>query len=102
MSDKRKAPRIGVKVFVDVYLKGKLESKGRGIITNISIGGALLETIENLQLRNILILRLVVAPNVSLHFKGKVIRKEKLPGLNSYGIKFLRMGLFEKVKITIP
>ena len=99
MVERRRFLRVGVRIFIDVFIKGDLRTRGRGVISDIGIGGMALETKEDLEIDDVLILRFNLDVNTLFDLKGRIIRKEKKPALIKYGIKFTKIGFFEKIRL---
>jgi len=99
MAERRRFKRVGVSIFIDVFVQGDLKTRGRGVISDLSLGGMALETKEDLGIGNVLILRFNLDANNLIDLKGKIVRKEKQPALIKYGIQFIKIGFFVKLKL---
>ncbi|MEW6555856.1 MAG: PilZ domain-containing protein [Elusimicrobiota bacterium] len=92
----RKHERISVSVLIDVYELGSVIAKGRGHVSDISIGGLSLDTHVALDIGTMLFLKIGDFP---IEIKGKVIRIQQGVGVNRYGVKFIDLGFFDKRKL---
>jgi len=97
--ERRKYPRVSMLVLLDLYVDGEINARGRGVITDLSLGGMALETKENFDVGETLVLRFKVVEGVNFAMEGEVVRKDKKLSTTGYGVKFFNIGFKQKIKL---
>ena len=87
-AERRKHPRVEMRVLLDLYVFGALVSQGRGCVTDLSLGGLRLETEIDFEVDTPLNLRFPMSEEIPLDFMGEIIWKKPGPPGYIYGIKF--------------
>jgi len=97
--ERRKYNRNSVDIVLDIYAKGKVVSRARGLMTDISLGGAKIETLAEFQKGDTLIVELDRPDGKPLMLQGAILHVLHGDRLSTYGIRFTKLGLFGRFKI---
>lgn len=93
--ERRKAVRVPINIILDVYKNGVLEESYRGCGLNLSIKGIAIETDGVFEKNDIVLLRI----NIPIDVKGRIVWVKKEGKISRYGIKFEKLGFFEKIQV---
>ncbi len=97
--ERRQYKRNEVDVVLDVYAKGKVVSRARGLMTDISLGGAKIETLAEFQKGDTLVVELDRLGGKPLMLQGAILHVLHGDRLSTYGIRFSKLGLFGRFKV---
>lgn len=93
--DKRKAPRMPTSILIDVNEAGTAVSKHRGHVADLSVTGMALDTPLTLEKGSSLFLKI----DIPIEVRGEIVRVQKKAGAVRYGIRFMDLGFFEKLRL---
>ncbi len=97
--ERRKTPRIPVRVNIEFWENAKVEKKAKGFIKNISLEGMCIETSLNSFIGNDLIFSLILPDKLRINIYGKIIWQKREADTFRYGIKFTQLDISEKPKL---
>ena len=96
--ERRKHIRVTTKILVDIYAR-EGHKKGRGCITDISMGGIGVESELDIPKLADIYMFVMIEP-ISMDVYGKIVYKaEKMQGLFKYGIQYTKVSLWKKIKL---
>jgi c-di-GMP-binding flagellar brake protein YcgR len=99
--EKRKHKRIPAVILVDLYTPDNSLYLGRGCITDISFGGMQIETKEKIDESNVS-LKFFLSTGVKFeNIHARIVRTTKTSFTYIYGLKFLSMNLFDKLRLWL-
>ncbi len=99
-SEKRRHVRVSNIIMVDIYnyFSGKFISSG--FITDICVGGMRVESNEQLDAEDEVLLKFILPTgNYFDNMKGKIVRTGKESVTIFYGISFLDISLLDKLRL---
>lgn len=99
MEERRQHPRFRLTVLLDLYTDESFMTQGRGCITNLSVGGCAIETKRKFSMNTPLILRFGLSPEDYFDLKGEIVRIKHGVHTNFYGVRFTRVGFFQKLRL---
>lgn len=94
--ERRKSPRVPVKVELQICMADEIEQKSRGFIKNITLDGLCVESDLDASIGSALVFSLDTPYKVKFNIYGKIIWKETSGRNFRYGIKFTRLDITEK------
>ena len=100
--ERRKAPRILVKVNLQLWEDEKTEKTERrtkGFVKNISLDGMSIVTDVHYPVDSDLVLSLALPDDLKMNIYGKIVWMREIEDLYKYGIKFTELDLREKPKL---
>jgi c-di-GMP-binding flagellar brake protein YcgR len=100
--ERRKAPRILVKVNLQLWEDEKTEKTERrtkGFVKNISLDGMSIVTDVHYPVDSDLVLSLALPDDLKMNIYGKIVWMREIEDLYRYGIKFTELDLREKPKL---
>jgi len=98
----RKSKRVSSAILIDIFETTSAVPKGRGCIVDLSIGGLALESEASLPIGDELFLRIYVHDSndaAPVEFYAQVMRFQEFGNIYHYGLKFTRLGFFDKFKL---
>jgi len=98
-SERRKAPRVLVRVNVQLWEDYKLEKKAKGYIKNICLDGMCVVTNIRFTLGTDLIFSVNLSEDLKINIYGKIIWEREDEDVVSYGVKFTELDFREKPKL---
>lgn len=98
-SERRKAPRVLVRVNVQLWEDYKIEKKAKGYIKNICLEGMCVVTNIRFALGTDLIFNLNLPEDLNINIYGKIIWEREDGEVFSYGVKFTELDFREKPKL---
>jgi len=98
-SERRKAPRVLVKVNVQLWEDYKLEKKAKGYIKNICLDGMCVVTNIRFSLGTDLIFCLNLSEDLKINIYGKIIWEREDGEVFLYGVNFTELDFREKPKL---
>ena len=98
-SDRRKAPRVLVRVNVQLWEDYKMERKEKGYIKNICLDGMCVVTNIRFALDTDLIFNLHLTEDLNINIYGKIIWEREEEEVFSYGVRFTELDFREKPKL---
>lgn len=98
-SERRKAPRVLVRVNVQLWEDYKIEKKAKGYIKNICLDGMCVVTSIRFALGTDLIFSLNLSEDLKINIYGKIIWEREDEEVFSYGVKFTELDFREKPKL---
>ena len=98
-SERRKAPRVLVRVNVQLWEDYKVEKKAKGYIKNICLEGMCVVTNIRFALGTDLIFNLNLPEDLKINIYGKIIWEREDGEVFSYGVKFTELDFREKPKL---
>ncbi|MEO0224839.1 MAG: PilZ domain-containing protein [candidate division WOR-3 bacterium] len=93
--ERRRAIRVPINIILDVYKNGKLEHSYRGCGINLSLKGIAIETDGEFEKNEDVLLKI----NIPIDVKGKIVWSKQEGKIYRYGIKFEKLGFFEKFQV---
>ena len=97
--ERRKSPRILVKVNLQLWVDEKAESRAKGFVKNISLEGMSVVTDAHYPVDSDLVLSLTLPDDLKMNIYGKIIWMREIEDLYRYGIKFTELDFREKPKL---
>jgi c-di-GMP-binding flagellar brake protein YcgR len=100
--ERRKAPRILVKVNLQLWEDEKTEKTERrtkGFVKNISLDGMSIVTDVHYPVDSDLVLSLALPDDLKMNIYGKIVWMREIEDLYRYGIIFTELDLREKPKL---
>lgn len=82
-------------MMLDVYKNGKLENSWRGCGLNLSLKGIAIETEGEFEKNDDILIKI----SIPIDVQGKIVWVKKEGQLYKYGIKFSKIGFFEKMQV---
>ena len=98
-SERRKAPRILVRVNVQLWEDYKLEKKAKGYIKDICLDGMCVVTNIRFSLGTDLIFNLNLPEDLKINIYGKIIWEREDEEVFLYGVNFTELDIREKPKL---
>jgi c-di-GMP-binding flagellar brake protein YcgR len=99
-SERRKAPRVLVRVNVQLWEDYKVEKKAKGYIKNICLDGMCVVANIRFALGTDLIFNLNFSDELNINIYGKIIwEREEEEDVFSYGVRFTELDFREKPKL---
>jgi c-di-GMP-binding flagellar brake protein YcgR len=98
-SERRKVPRVLVRVNVQLWEDYKVEKKAKGYIKNISLDGMCVVTNIRFPLGTDLIFNLNLPEDININIYGEIIWEREEEEVLSYGVKFTELDFREKPKL---
>jgi len=98
-SERRKAPRVLVRVNVQLWEDYKIEKKAKGYIKNICLDGMCVVTNIRFPLGTDLIFSLNLPEDLKINIYGNIIWEREDEEVFSYGVKFTELDFREKPKL---
>ena len=100
--EKRRHARIDIVLTADLFRFGNYNPKflGKGIITDLGIGGMKIETNDVISEEEELFIKFFL-PNGAYfdNIRGKIMRTQKVSFTYTYGIRFIEIKLRDKFRI---
>lgn len=100
MGEHRRYKRAAVKTPLIFHTRGREEKRGAGCVSNISLGGMLLETKEDLALGEPFVLSFLLGMKLRLTLTGTIVRKAHAVDVQRYGVKFTRLGFVTRWRLA--
>ena len=97
--EKRRFERYKTMVRSGIYDGLGLNMLAKGYITEISQGGALIETAVDIDLGDEVYVPLRRPDGRSVWIKGQIKRKKKRPAITFYVVEFERTGFFQNMQL---
>ncbi len=97
--ERRKCPRIPVKVNLQLWKDDKIEKKAEGVIKNINLEGLCVETNFPSTVGTDLVFSLNLSNELKLNIYGKIIWQKKIGNVFRYGAQFTKLDITEKPKL---
>lgn len=100
--EKRKHSRIDIVLTADVFRFSHYEPKflGKGVITDLGIGGMKIETNDVIDEKEELLIKFFLPEGVYFdNIRGKIVRTRKESFTFTYGIRFIEMKFRDKFRI---
>jgi len=97
--ERRRSPRILVKVNLQLWENEKIEKKTKGFVKNISLEGMSIVTDVHYPVDSDLVLSLILPDDIKLNIYGKISWMREIEDLYRYGIQFTELDLGEKPKL---
>ncbi len=98
-SERRKAPRVLVRVNVQLWEDYKVEKKEKGYIKNICLDGMCVVTKIRFALGTDLIFNVNLTGDLNINIYGKIIWEREDGEVYSYGVKFTELDFREKPRL---
>ncbi len=98
-SERRKAPRVLVKVNVQLWEDYKLEKKSKGYIKDICLDGMCVVTNIRFPLGTDLIFNLNLPEDLKINIYGKIIWEREDEEVFLYGVNFTELDFKEKPQL---
>jgi len=96
---RRKYQRVHTVVLLDLYRKGEYAPAGRGCVTDISLGGCAFESTTQFRIGEEITLVFTLPSRKQFFIDGIIRRAGRSTGTFSYGIQFINLGFFKKLKL---
>lgn len=93
--EQRKHPRIPTTIVTELHTPESVISKGKGCVTDLSLGGMGFETEAEFDDE----MDIFLTFNLPIEVQGKIVHIEKAGSLKKYGIKFTKLGEVEKLNL---
>ncbi len=97
--ERRKSPRILVKVNLQLWEDEKAENRAKGFVKNISLDGMSIVTDVHYPVDSDLVLSLALPDDLKMNIYGKIVWMREIEDLFRYGVKFIELDLREKPKL---
>ncbi len=98
-SERRKGPRVRIRVNVQLWEDYKLEKKAKGYIKDICLDGMSVVTNIRFSLGADLIFNLNLPEDLKINIYGKIIWEREDEEVFLYGVKFTELDFREKPKL---
>ncbi|MCS7184941.1 MAG: PilZ domain-containing protein [bacterium] len=97
MSERRKYVRVPINMIIEVRTSKALLNRGLARVRDISLGGMAIETELKLWKGS----KVFLTISIPMQILGSVVyeKSTNLTGVNSYGIKFEKLGFFNRINL---
>lgn len=100
--EKRRHKRVNAHIKADIYVYSYYDPKilGKGIISNLSAGGVKFESSDDINEDEDLLITFFL-PNGKKYYniRSRIVRKQKVSFVFTYGMKFIEMKLMDKIRM---
>lgn len=97
--ERRKFPRIPVKVNLQLWKDGRIEKKAEGVIKNVNLEGLCVETDFRSAVGTDLVFSLNLSDELKFNIYGKIIWQKKIGDVFRLGAQFTKLDITDKPKL---
>ena len=97
--ERRKIPRVLVRVNVELWENGRMKKKAKGFIKNISLDGMCVATNFQFPVGADLVFCLDLREETKINIYGKIIWQKEVENIYRYGVTFTELDVREKPKL---